>query len=237
MSAPVDGFHHALAEAQHAQDKERLNELAQFRSDLDNYCKAYAFLSQIIDYDDTTMEKRYLFYRALGQYLHMEGTGVEINLNSVGLTHHKLTKQQDTNLNLAGGAPTPLTPMTMVGSVELHDPKNAHWNQIIDAINELFAGTSLSEADRIAQFDLVLRKTKENTTLVDSAKANSDADFHRDNHVVQVFVDSVLDVQHANTEFTDAILKDQSSESLVKLLQLIGYRRYLAGETEQRAGD
>lgn len=230
LSAPVDRFHHALTAAEQAQDKERLNELAQFRSDLDNYCKAYAFLSQIVDYEDTTMEKRYLFYRALGQYLHMEGTGVEINLDGVVLTHHKLTKQDGTNLNLAGGTPTPLTPMTMVGSAELHDPKNAHWNQIIEAINELFAGTSLTEADRIAQFDLVLRKTKENTKLVDSAKANSDADFHHDNHVVQVFVDSVLDVQHANTEFTDAILKDQSSESLVKLLQLIGYRRYLAGE-------
>lgn len=233
LSAPVDRFHKALAEAEHAQDKERLNELTQFRSDLNNYCKAYAFLSQIIDYEDITMEKRYLFYRALGQYLHMEGTGVEINLEGVVLTHHKLTKQDGTKLDLATGEPTPLTPMTMVGSAELHDPKNAHWLEIIEAINELFAGTSLSEADRIAQFDLVLRKTKENTKLVESAKANSDADFHNDSHVVEGFVEGVLDVQNANQEFTDAILKDQSIASLVKLLQLIDYRRYLAGETDR----
>lgn len=230
LSNAVDRFNKSVAEAKHANDRERLEELAQFRSDLANYCKAYAFLSQIVDYEDTLLEKRYLFYRALGQYLHMEGTGVQVNLDGLVLTHHRLTKQEDTKLDLATGEPTPLTPMTMVGSAELHDPKNAHWNEIIDAINELFDGTGLSEADRIAQFDLVLRKTKENTRLVESAKANSDADFHNDSSVVQAFVDGVLDVQNANQEFTDAILKDQSIASLIKLLQLIGYRRYLAGE-------
>ena len=43
------------------------------------------------------------------------------------------------------------------------------------------------------------------------------------------FINGVLDVQNANQEFTDAILRDQSINSLMKLLQLIGYRRYLAG--------
>lgn len=230
LSTAVDRFNKALTEAEQADDKERLEQLAQFRSDLANYCKAYAFLSQIVDYEDTQLEKRYLFYKALAQYLHMQGTGVQVNLDGIVLTHHKLTEQDDTKLDLAIGEPTPLTPMTMVGSAELHDPTNAHWMEIIDAINELFAGTSLSEADRIAQFDLVLRKTKENARLVDSAKANSDADFHNDTTVVQGFVDGVLDLQNANQEFTDAILKDQSLASLVKLLQLIGYRSYLAGE-------
>lgn len=120
--------------------------------------------------------------------------------------------------------------MTMVGSAELHDPNNVHWNEIVDAINELFAGTTLSETDRIAQFDLVLRKTKENAQLVESAKANSDADFHNDSSVVEGFIDGVLTIQNANQEFTDAILKNQSIASLIKLLQLIGYRSYLAGD-------
>lgn len=48
ISGPAARFSQAKA-AEHAKDREELERLAQFRSDLGNFCKAYTFLSQIVD--------------------------------------------------------------------------------------------------------------------------------------------------------------------------------------------
>lgn len=78
------------------------------------------------------------------------------------------------------------------------------------------------------QLELTLRKTKENTDLVAKAKANSDQDFASDPGVVGAFLTTVIDMAQSNTDFTTALLKDQNHDSLTALLEMLGYREYLA---------
>lgn len=228
LSVPVARFNQAKAAAEHAGDREELDRLTQFRSDLTNYCKAYAFLSQIVDYGATDLEKRYIFYKALAAFLTLDGIDVEVNLTGLALTHHRVTAGQGSKLDLETGEPTPLTPMLAVGAAQLHDPQNARWAEIIDAINTLFDGSGLSETDRIAHLDLVFRKARDVEVLVEGAKHNTDADFYQDTNVLNGFVDAVLAVQDSNTDFTDTVLSDANKTFLLAFLKAAGFRQFLA---------
>lgn len=230
ISTPGSRFTQATAAAEHAGDTEELERLAQFRSDLGNYCKAYTFLSQIIDYGQPDLEKRYIFYRALAAVLSLEGIDIEVNLSGINLTHHRITPGPAAKLDLETGEPTPLTGMLTVGSAELHNPDNVGWAVIIDAINTLFDGSGLSEADRIAHLDLVFRKARDVKVLVDGARHNTDADFYQDAGVLNSFVDAVLTVQDSNTEFTDTVLADTNRTFLLAFLKAARFREFLASE-------
>ena len=230
VSGPLAAFNKAWSEAQLSENKERQDELAQWRSDLSGYIKAYSFLSQIVDYEDTLLEKRYMFYQALARSLEVVGTDVDLNLDGLAMTHHRLSQQKGEKLDLESGEATPLTPLVAVGSGGLHEPDKAHWKQIVDTVNKLFAGSGLSEQDALAQLDQVLRKTKANPELVEAAKANSDVDFHSDAKVVNGFLEGVLDLQNTSHAFTDTLLKGQSFDGIMALLAMIGFRKFLAGE-------
>lgn len=230
ISKPATRFTQAKVAAEHAGDTEELERLAQFRSDLGNYCKAYTFLSQIIDYGQPDLEKRYIFYRALAAVISLEGVDVEVNLTGLSLTHHRITAGPAAKLDLETGEPTPLTGMLAVGSAELHDPNNVGWAEIINAINTLFDGSGLSESDRIAHLDLVFRRARDVEVLVDGARHNTDADFYQDAGVLNNFVDAVLAVQDSNAEFTDTVLADANRAFLLAFLKAAKFREFLALE-------
>lgn len=60
------------------------------------------------------------------------------------------------------------------------------------------------------------------------AKANSDQDFNSDPGVVAAFLSTVIDMAQNNMDFATALLKDQNRHSLAALLEMVGYREYLA---------
>jgi hypothetical protein len=63
--------------------------------------KAYTFLSQIIDYGQPDLEKRYIFYKALAAVISMEGIDVvEVNLAGINLTHYRITAGPAAKLDL-----------------------------------------------------------------------------------------------------------------------------------------
>lgn len=230
VSKPAARFTEAVSVAEHAGDTEELERLAQFRSDLGNYAKAYTFLSQIIDYGQPDLEKRYIFYKALAAVISLDGIDVEVNLAGINLTHHRITAGPAAKLDLETGEPTPLTPMLAVGSAELHNPDHVGWAEIIDAINTLFDGSGLSESDRIAHLDLVFRKARDVEVLVDGARHNTDADFYQDAGVLNSFVDAVLAVQDSSIEFTDRVLADANKALLLAFLKAAKFREFLASE-------
>lgn len=118
---------------------------------------------------------------------------------------------------------------TLRHSTELHDPANAQWSEILNAINEPFAGTSLTERDLIVQLDNVVRTTKNNAAPVGAAQNNND-DFYQDLEVIKEFPSAVLLGHEASAEFTDTLLKNQDHSSPVKILQRLGFQEYRAGK-------
>ncbi|WP_454932059.1 type I restriction endonuclease subunit R [Actinomyces oricola] len=223
----VQRFTDALDRAREHEDDEEAQRLEGFRSDLSNYVKAYDFLSQIVPYG-VEMEQRAIYYRLLAKRLRDEQSGVKVRMADIALSRFKIDNKGSQTLDLAKGEITPLTPLAEMGTAQARERHQAQWDEIIDAINSLFVDSGLTADDAVQQLELTLRKTKENTDLVAKAKANSDQDFNSDPGVVEAFLTTVIDMAQSNAEFTTALLKNQNHHSLSALLEMLGYREYLA---------
>jgi type I restriction enzyme, R subunit len=64
-----------------------------FKNDLGAFQRMYSFLSQIFDYGNTAIEKRFIFYRRLSPLLEFGREREGIDLSKVILTHHSLKDQ------------------------------------------------------------------------------------------------------------------------------------------------
>ncbi|GAB3707406.1 type I restriction endonuclease subunit R [Mariniluteicoccus flavus] len=229
-------FTAALDSARGDKGDEEVQLLEGFRSDLSNYVKAYDFLSQIVPYG-VEMEQRAIYYRLLAKRLRDEQSGVKVRVTDLALSRFKLTDTGSQALDLAKGQVTPLTPLAEMGTAQARERDQAGWDEIIDAINSLFADSGLTPDDAVQQLELTLRKTKENANLVAKAKANSDQDFNSDPGVVEAFLSTVIDMAQSSADFTTALLKDQNHQSLSGLLEMLGYRKYLVSVDYSFPGD
>ena len=223
-------FAKAVADAADDGDDEQVQRLYSFRSDLSNYVKAYDFLSQIVPYD-VDMERRSMYYRLLAKRLRDEESGIKVKVTDIDLARYKIENKGAKSLDLARGEATPLTPLAEMGTAEARERQSVQWSEIIDAINGLFADSGLTGDDAVQQLELTLRKTKENPGLVAKAKANTDQDFNTDPGVVSAFLATVIDMAQNNAQFTTALLKDQNHGSLAALLEMLGFRTYLARDS------
>jgi type I restriction enzyme R subunit len=93
-----------------------LNALILFKHDMGAFQRMYAFLSQIFDYGNTAIEKRFMFYRRLLPLLEFGHEREGIDLSKVILTHHNLKHAGKRNLALESGDYPKLDPMAGAGS-------------------------------------------------------------------------------------------------------------------------
>ncbi len=223
-------FDHLMKAAIAIKDRNEEERLLQFRTDLDNYVHAYSFLSQIVDYDNPDLEKRYIFYRRLAAILTTPPEIAVVDLTGIELTHHKIAARTPAALNMETGQPTPLDGMIGVGSAELHDPNNARWSEIMDAINDLFSGSNLSDADKLSGLQSIIQRAKQDESLVAIAKANSDDDFAGSNDAFDALIQAILGVAESTSEVTDTLLSGKNRQRLMKAMTVIGLRAWLTGD-------
>ena len=76
-----------------------LDELEIFRKDLGSFVRAYEFLSQIFPYDDTDLEKQYVFCKHLIPWLKTGKDGMHLDLSAVELTHYRLQELENAAYN------------------------------------------------------------------------------------------------------------------------------------------
>jgi type I restriction enzyme, R subunit len=65
---------------------DEMEALQLFKRDLSGFVRVYTFLSQIFDYQNTDIEKRYVFYKVLEPLLDFRSERPVIDLSSVVLT-------------------------------------------------------------------------------------------------------------------------------------------------------
>jgi len=159
-------------------DKGAIDTLEVFRKDLATFMRLYDFLSQIINYADTDLEGRAIFFRHLLPSLRADQLEREqIDLSGVLLTHYKLRLHEARQLALGDGeGDYRLTPPTDLGSALGGDPVRAQLAAIIRRMNELFEG-DLTDADFLNFTNYVRDKMVENPVLQQQARANSKEQF------------------------------------------------------------
>jgi hypothetical protein len=125
-----------------SQAKDELDALLLLKGDMITYQSAYSFLSQIFDYANTAVEKRFLVYKHLVSLLEFGRERAGVDLSKVTLTHHSLKNEGQRQLDVSGHEETKLASMTGIGSgsVQEKEKEKALLAEIIARVNDLFGG-------------------------------------------------------------------------------------------------
>ena len=179
----------------------------QFRKDLGSFLRLYDFLSQIVPYDDSELEKLYVFGKSLMPRLGEHAAGGPLALDAdVKLTHYRLQKLGEHQLDLAGGDVVPLTPVTGAGSGEARTEEELRLAEIVGKMNDLFAG-NLTEADFVGYATTMQSKLMAHPTLQEQAASNSEQQFAMGDFK-DIFTDVIIEGQEAHNSIAEQLLKD-----------------------------
>ena len=108
----------------------------------------YGFLSQIIPYQDSDLERLYVFLRHLGAKLPRRRSGPAYKFDEdVWLEYYRLQKISEGSIGLKDGDAQKLDGPSEVGSGALHE-QPVPLSQLIDVVNERF-GTDFNQADQL----------------------------------------------------------------------------------------
>ena len=141
-----------------------------WRGKLQAFSNLYGFLSQVIPYQDSDLEKLYTYLRHLALKLPKRSQGKSYQFdNEIDLNYYRLQKISEGSISLAEGQTKPLDGPHEVGTGAAR-PEQLPLSRLIDLINERFGG-ELNDADQLF-FDQIAEAASHNADLERAAKAN-----------------------------------------------------------------
>jgi len=162
-----------------------------FKKDLGTFVRFYEFMSQIVDYDDTDLEKLSLYARNLRPMLREALIDEDdIDLDNVALSHYRIAKIRQQDLILEQNTDEyKLEPGEGLGTAKPRDKKEEFLSQVVSRLNELFITDQLTDKDmvnyayairdKVGENDKVMKQIEHNTPeqamLGDFSKAVDDA--------------------------------------------------------------
>lgn len=168
MNAILDPLVHRF------KDREE-EEQEQFRGQLKGYRNTYAFLSQIIPYQDTDLERFYTFVRNLLAKLPSPGDGQAFVLDDdVVLRFFRLQQMSDQSIRLSEGQAKPLKGPTDLGTASAKE-EEVMLSSLIDRLNERF-GTDFNKADQLF-VDQIQASAENDERVTEAARVNNFSDF------------------------------------------------------------
>ena len=163
LDPAVDRFR-ALSEKNAADGELWRGKLAAFR-------KLYSFLSQIMPYQDSDLERLYIFLRHLSSKLPRRPNKAQYDLDdAVRLEYYRLQKISEGSINLKAGSGSPLDGPHEVGTGIVRDG-SITLSQLIDMVNDRF-GTDFNQADQLF-FDQIVEAATLSEELQQAAQVNS----------------------------------------------------------------
>jgi type I restriction enzyme R subunit len=146
-----------------------------WRGKLQSFRNLYAFLSQIIPYQDSDLERLYTFLRYLSPKLRKRRTGPQYSFDDdVRLEYYRLQKIAEGSISLKEGIARPLDGPSEVGTGIVREQPLA-LSRLIDLMNERF-GTDFKEADQYF-FDQIIEAASADATLQQAAQVNPEDKF------------------------------------------------------------
>lgn len=189
--------------------KDELDALVLFKGDMASFNRLYAFLSQMFDYGNTDIEKRFLFYMRLLPLLEFGRERDTVDLSRLVLTHHTLRSGGKQPLNLDADGSYKLPPLDGIGSGQVQDKQQAYLVEIIEKVNGLFEG-QLTDDDQLVYVNGVLKgKLLENQTLIQQAAGNSKEQFANSPDLKQALMDAIMDALEAHTSMSSQALASE----------------------------
>lgn len=142
-----------------------------FKSLLVSYRNLYSFLSQVIPYQDTDLEKLYTYLRFLLTKLPRRASGPAYHFeDEIELEFYRLQKISEGRIDLSGGELRPLKGPGDVGTGRDGD-KEVRLSELIDVLNERF-GTDFNQADQLF-FDQIQEEAMADQAIHQAARVNT----------------------------------------------------------------
>jgi type I restriction enzyme R subunit len=142
-----------------------------WRGNLQAFSNLYSFLSQVIPYQDSDLEKLYTYLRHLALKLPKRNLGKSYQFDDeIDLNYYRQQKISEGSISLAEGQAKPLDGPHEVGTGVPH-PEQVPLSRLIDLINERFGG-ELNDADQLF-FDQIVETACQSEGLEQAAKVNS----------------------------------------------------------------
>lgn len=171
MNAALDPAVDRFGALQH--DDEDEAEL--WRGKLNAFRNLYAFLSQVIPYQDSDLERIYTFLRFLSPKLPKRRVGERYSFDDdVRLEYYRLQKISEGSISLGDGKAQSLDGPGEVGSGARHD-EEVPLSRLIDVVNDRF-GTDFTDADQLF-FDQIIEAAVGDASLKEAAAVNPEDKF------------------------------------------------------------
>ncbi len=218
MNAILD---QAVARFQHLQNAEE-EEAELWRGKTQAFRNLYSFLSQVIPYQDSDLERLFTYLRHLSLKLPKRKTGPGYQFDEeVELDYYRLQKISEGSINLDEAYAKPLDGPREVGTGMVRE-EQMPLSRLIDLINERFGG-ELTEADQLF-FDQIAEAASRNESLRKAAEVNSLDKFQL--VFRQVLESLFIERMELNEElFTDYMSKPELQELVSKWLGSQVYER------------
>lgn len=195
-----------------AKDTKAIDVLMLLVKDVKNFCKLYEFLSQILDYADTDLPKRYFFFKHLLHPLieilrESPDEQDKIDLSGVKLTHLSIKSHGDSSLVCSPTENPYLTGISALGTAKLHNKDKERLSEIIERLNDIFEG-ELSDGDQLSYTHGVVTKLMESETLSEQATNNTKSQFSQGS-ILEKLNDAVIENQDANNKIATQLQSDE----------------------------
>ncbi len=224
--ATQDKLHAALAPVvdryQAASEEERLD----FRSQLTDYVRLYAFVSQVISFVDTELEKLYVFSRLLLRKLPVSRDRLPVEIyKSIDIDSYRIQQTSKGKISLPRGT-IEIEPIGPKEPFIIVPDELEPLSQIIKRLNEQF-GTDFTEDDKVCIRELEQR-LESNAALEASVRANTPENARLTfDHVVS---DLLQDMIERHFKFYKQVTDD---EAFAKIFLDWLFERYYAKKSRQ----
>src|SRR3989344_2549051 len=184
----------------------------EFKHMLTVFLRVYSFLSQIMPFQDSDLEKFYAYGRLLVNKLPRKDLSERFKLgDEVALEYYRLQKINEGSISLEKGKEGLLKPLNTAG-VREEKEEYAKLSEIIKILNERF-GTDFTEADKLF-FDQIEEELVADEKLSKQAKTNSVENFKYG--FQDVFINKVIDRMEQNQDIFKKIMDDKDFAETVK---------------------
>ena len=199
---------------------EQIDQLDLFKKNLQSFVRAYEFLSQIVDYEDSELEQLSVYAKHLYPLLRRDRLEQEdIDVSALSLTHYRITKRQEQQLRLSEPQGTySLRPGNDVGSGKARDPEKQRLSEVIQSLNDLF-GAEVSDEDQVQFLNAITERIRRQDDVMAQVKGHS-AEQVMHGLFPRRVTDTVINAMTDYEKLSLGVLSDEASERRFALLVL-----------------
>jgi type I restriction enzyme, R subunit len=195
----------------------------EFKKGLRTWTNLYAFLSQVMPFIDSDLEKFYAYAKLLQTRLPKRDLTENLQVDDeIALEYYRLQKIKEGSIELVKGIPGELDGVTEAGLTRAKD-EEAPLSEIIDVLNSRF-NTQFEEADKLF-FDQIEAELLLDNTLQTQAKVNKMDTFKF--AFEDQFVNKLFERMEQNQEIFEKILDDKSFGDVVREIMMKSIYRKL----------